>query len=242
MKILLPFTCLLLLFSSCSTYQYMTISSTTAAKPDDFQDLVIENDSFLVRYNFNGPNAPVNLLIQNKLDQPVYIYWKRSGIIINDQATSYVPNIVPIQGTVSTETVNWSKRSSSSLGNFYAEATLPNHMDFLPPKSFTTKSALVSSMNFTYLPDSVYTRIPYKIIDASYRKVNKASFTPDNSPVQFRSYITIITGDSLARPVFYQHYFYISEIINTGMGPENFQFMANRQGDHFYTIQNAAGN
>lgn len=241
MRILLPVTCLLL-FSSCGTYQYMTVSSTTAVKPDNFQDLVIENDSFLVRYNFNGPNAPVNLLIQNKLNQPVYIDWKRSGMIVNDRNISYVSNVVPITGGISTSTVNWSRRWSSTEGSLYAEAALPGQMDFLPPRSYTTKSALVSSIDFAYLPDSAYKRVPYKIIDDSYRKVDKASFTADNSPVRLRSYITIITGDSLSKPLFYEHSFYISEIIHTGLGPDNFQFMASRLGDHFYTVRSVSEN
>ena len=62
----------LMLFSSCSTYYYSTLSSSEGvAEKDDFGDFVYENDSVKVVYSFFGYNLPIHITVINNSDQPL---------------------------------------------------------------------------------------------------------------------------------------------------------------------------
>src|ERR1700755_984530 len=88
MRPLLLFILLTSLISSCIQYQYVTIDGS--GDRTDAQEFFEENDSVRIQYNFNGPDAPVNVIIDNKTDAPIYIDWSRSALIINDKAISYM--------------------------------------------------------------------------------------------------------------------------------------------------------
>ena len=104
MKKLIVFTCLLsLLFSlnACSSYYYSMLSSDKRiVGVNEYNDFVQENDSVRIIYNFYGEDAPVRITVFNKLDEPMYIDWQRSSLIIGDKAVSYYKEVMPVQGDV----------------------------------------------------------------------------------------------------------------------------------------------
>ena len=86
------------LTTSCSQYQYITITSDLIQNTQ--KEFICENDTVLIRYNFTGENFPVTLSIYNKLQKPLYLDWSRTVIIYNneevkdafsgDESTSYI--------------------------------------------------------------------------------------------------------------------------------------------------------
>src|SRR5438045_9585163 len=106
MRIFLLIILLTGLFTSCSRYQYVTITSSDIRK-NDKQEFVIENDSIRIQYNFNGADAPINIAIENRIDVPLYIDWPQSALIINNKAISYVPYTVRIEGVFNGSTILW---------------------------------------------------------------------------------------------------------------------------------------
>ena len=97
----------LMLFSSCSTYYYSTLSSSEGvAEKDDFGDFVYENDSVKVVYSFFGYNLPIHITVINNSDQPLYVDWQRSALIIDDVATNYKQNKLTFDGNISANTLN----------------------------------------------------------------------------------------------------------------------------------------
>ena len=66
----------------CSKYQYAFISSHLYQ--NDKKEFINENDTVLIKYTFSGENFPITLTIYNKLQQPLYIDWERSVVIINN--------------------------------------------------------------------------------------------------------------------------------------------------------------
>ena len=144
MRQFLPLTSIVFLFSSCATYQYMTVNSKNIAA-NDRREFIMENDSIRVKYNFNGEDAPINVEVQNKLDKPLYIDWSRSALIINDKAISYVPSSVSISGSISASTASWFRPgtgSSFTNGSFSGSVGVPKDMDFIPPGAYKTKTPL----------------------------------------------------------------------------------------------------
>ena len=76
--------------SSCSSYYYSVLESNDAVgEKNDDKDFVIENDSVCISYCFYGEDAPISITVYNKMDEPLFVDWQRSALIIDDVATSY---------------------------------------------------------------------------------------------------------------------------------------------------------
>jgi hypothetical protein len=241
---LLPFLTVSLV--SCYTYQYMTVNSTQMLK-NKSNEFVVENDSFRLVYNFLGLDVPINITLENKLDRPVTIDWRQSALVINNQAISYVADKVPITGNFNGSTFQvpvshapnapahaTGSQYASTSGNLSATATLPAHMDFLPPHTYVTKTPLGVTNQFYELPEARVRREPVLLFDGSTRKMKVMDYTEGNSPLKFRSFVTVVLGDSPGEKITYEHSFYISEILETATEPQVLQFMNKKPGNKAY--------
>jgi hypothetical protein len=236
----LPLYVSLILLASCTRYQYGTIQSTVI--PGNKQlEFVAESDSLRLVYNFNGLNAPVNLTIYNKLNVPVAIDWQRSSLIMGDVAYSYVPDKVPINGsfdgttsTTATNPVNGYAYTSGS-GTIQASATVPEQLAFIPPQTRIVKTPISITKTFLKnVPDTAYHRVKHTLDDGITIFVKKATFTEANSPLRFKSYLTVKVGHEATVPVVYQHSFYVSELINTGQSPFRMWMGGPPPGNQYY--------
>jgi hypothetical protein len=234
MKLILPvLTCCF--FVSCASYQVLTVSSRET-RQNEANEFVIENDTLELCYNFNGRNGPIKMKIRNKLQQPMYIDWKRSTLIINDRAISYVPGTMAIEGSVSGTSYSWSGDYSRTHGRMNAAAKLPTDVEFIPPQTYVTKTLMgITNQSLNKLPDSLFSKKRIPAMGKGYEWVQQACFTEESSPLVFRSYLTLMIGDSLPRLVSYQQNFYISELVKTNILPE----ILNRdaRGDHFFVVK-----
>jgi hypothetical protein len=235
MRLIIPVLFLLILATSCNRYQYLGINSVQVQKNDQ-QEFMIENDTLQIVYNFNGKNAPVNLVVRNKLNQPIYIDWKRSALIINDKAISYSPDEVAVSGVVNASSTNWLQNYTSTQGNVSLTAKLPPGIQLIPPQSFVTKTPMgVTNKLLKNFPDSVLQRIAFTLEDGAKASARQAFFGAENSPLQFRSYLAVVVGDSSApMPVAYQHSFYVSELYRTSIRPKKFAVNRNKPGEWSY--------
>jgi hypothetical protein len=73
---------LLIMISGCSKYQYVFVDSHMYKNEN--KEFITETDTVMLKYTFSGDNFPINLTIYNKLQQPLYIDWGRSVVIINN--------------------------------------------------------------------------------------------------------------------------------------------------------------
>lgn len=80
-KIIFGVFCLIFI-SGCARYQYVFVESDLSQ--NDNKEYFTENDTLLIKYTFKGENFPITLTIYNKLNQPLYIDWSRSVVVINN--------------------------------------------------------------------------------------------------------------------------------------------------------------
>lgn len=232
----------LLLASSCSTYQYGTVSSSDMSM-NGKQEFVYENDSIRLIYNFNGRNAPINITIQNKLPVPVYIDWQKSALIINDQAISYVPTEMKIEGGVHSSSYNSGNRGSGTdvrSATINATASLPPSIDFVPPQSYFTRNPMGLTDRFIEnVPESAFQRLKYNVAEGYTMPVKAAVFTEGSSPIRFKSYLTLMVGETAARPVSFEHSFFISQLMSSGKAPSTIWLHRENRGNQFYISKTA---
>lgn len=235
MKLILPTIVSCFLFS-CTAYQVMTVSSREA-RQNQANEFIIENDSLELCYNFNGQDGPIKVKVRNKLQQPLYIDWKRSALIINDRAVSYAPNTMVIEGSVAASSFAWTKDFSATYGRMNAMAQLPPDIEFIPPQTYVTKKLIgITNQTLETLPDSIFSKRKVPTAEG-YEIIREAFFTAESSPLVFKSYLTVMIGDTLPRPTVYQHNFYISSLARMGYPPN---MNGDTRGDRFYVVRGPA--
>src|SRR5438046_1631759 len=106
MRSILPFAVLLLLFSSCTGYQYLTVSGVNLSK-NEKNELVAENDTLKVHYHFTNYKGQVALTIYNKSNQPLEIDRRKSAIIVDGKAVSYYNPNASLVATIKRDSLLW---------------------------------------------------------------------------------------------------------------------------------------
>ena len=240
MKKLLMILGVLMLFSSCSTYYYSTLSSSEGvAEKDDFGDFVYENDSVKVVYSFFGYNLPIHITVINNSDQPLYVDWQRSALIIDDVATNYKQNKLTFDGNISANTLNYNRNFSSTDGSFNGSISLPDGVSFIPPKSRTDHTPMtLGDFSFDRIPKKSFTKVKFARENLAPSKINTMRFAEFNSPLKFRSYLTLYSGSldpEKGKPSVLVQQFYISEVMKSAeIKPEEVYGYSNKRGDFFY--------
>lgn len=244
----------LLLLSGCSSYYYSILSSND--RPDirnAENDFVQENDTLSISYCFYGEDAPVSITIYNKLDKPLYVDWTRSALIIDDVATSYYTETATVEGRTESSSYSgsyrWGKRSvdtySNTYGGFNGSISLPKGVDFIPPKSKVSNTSLrLTNLLFDKIPNEAFDERKLPKADGSIVTVREKDFTEADTPLFFRSYLTLYLNSPEGRQgdvMPFERSFYISRLIKTGnVAPHNFKEGQMQSGDFFY-VHNVKG-
>ncbi|GGH09509.1 hypothetical protein [Mucilaginibacter phyllosphaerae] len=240
----LTFTILIICFfalTSCSRYQLNVLSSTNTSKNEQSGNFEFQNDSVRISYSFYGTNAPVSINVYNKLEQPLYIDWQRSALIIGDKAISFVPENMHINGSIDATTSTYRNlipavnSTSFTTGNINAVAGLPKTTTFLPPRSQSNNTTLFLTNEFLPIPDSAFKnqQIPDKYTQ-SLTKVKNANFEKANSPLLFKTYLTLYTiQDNQPKPFAYQHEFFVSRSLTSLTDLQQLDGFDHTRGDYF---------
>lgn len=222
-----------LFFSSCQTYQYMTVDSKSV-KRDSAHQFVVENDTLLLQYNFNGYNGPVKVTVFNKSDHPVYIDWKKSAVIVQGKAYSYYSPNLQLDGSVTANQLNTGGGVRTSVGSVSGEIRAQEGVDFLPPKSMKERSSLYLLNGFydLFQEDAMVKQHPDN--DPLLPRVKMISYNEESSPFRLRSYLTFYTSEPDSKLFAMEHEFFVSSIGISVNGPDNLPSYRTR-GDRFYT-------
>jgi len=225
---------IILAFGSCASYQYLTLDSAQMPK-NAKKEFTWENDTLRVNYNFNGEGGPITISIYNKTDKPLYIDWNKSAMVRDGHASSLSSPTVQVSGSVT----SYGRRVS--YGNLSASFEMPEGVNLVPPASDITKNlgALADSIPISseFLPDSA--KIEKGIYpDGQPYKFRRYHFDETKSPLQFKSYLTLVLGNNNANSFSVSHSFYANEVLLTREDPTFFK--AFRQGgDKLYIKQPA---
>lgn len=224
--------------SSCKSYLMSTVSTTNNLTVDSTGIFNLENDSVKISYSFSGDNTPMNVVVFNKLNEPLYVNWQRSALVVNDQAYSFVDDHIQITGETSSSSIQYNNSyrfsDSYSYGNINAQAKLSKDESFVPPKSKVDRTTYtLNQLQVNQVQDSLYKKSALNYSDGSgVMKVKTASFTAGNSPLKFRSYLTMYTlKNNQPQPFAQQQEFFISSVTKMGANPDNASDFTGRPGN-----------
>lgn len=228
--------CVVALSSCAPTYYYSTLASLYDDSEQTVDgDFITENDSVLVAYWFNGRNAPVYINVYNKSSKPLYVDWNKSALIVQDEAMSYRSRVMKLSDEVddpSGISIDINGRDYSINNN--NSGSRMSDVSFIPPWSRTTfKTFQLSYFDYGQIKKNAFKKkkIPNK--DGIPVDVNFLPFTEDNSPLRFRSYLTLYKTPN--RPFTMENEFYISSLVKTkDITPRNMPQDLFNRGDMFY--------
>ncbi|MFD0795576.1 hypothetical protein ACFQZX_18280 [Mucilaginibacter litoreus] len=244
-KLLLAALACCALFSSCKTYQLNVVSSVDKTPDAQTGDYQFDNDTVRITYSFYGENAPVSISIYNKLNQPLYVDWQKSALIIGDRATSYATNSVVFNGDINTASYKYRNTYNNGIttnptyttGTINGTADLPKTTTFLPPHAESNNTGIYLTKGFLQIPDNEFLKTRMRSADATSDhliSVKSANFTPTCTPLAFRSYITMYTlVDNKPVPVVHEQHFFISRSIKTSRNPNTLTDYSRQRGDYF---------
>lgn len=221
----------LLAFTSCSsTYFFATLdTSNEYVEKVENGDFLLETDSLWIAYCFKGENAPVQITAFNKTNEPLYIDWSRSALIIDNIAITYAG-----------ERMNYSEEwyDSESVARRNVSVAVSDHITFIPPQTMVSEIPLYLGTNFEQIDKKSYRNSHLGNSYGESTRVKRIDFEESATPLKFRSYLTVYAQPE--KPMVFTQDFYLKNLIRTGaVKPNELPGNMADRGDFFYTIKPA---
>lgn len=171
--------------------QVVTLRGTNVRPATD--GLVLDNDTLTLRYNFASERGLMHISLVNKLNQPLYVDWKRSSFIVGQDKFDYWYDVADVQLAGSFVSSRYSRYAA---GNLDGTISKEDKIGFIPPQTKLDKR------QFVLVPDGHLSLTgPYKIEEEQSRLINRKkpvpiniySYSADQSPLTFRNYLTLST-------------------------------------------------
>lgn len=211
--------------TSCSTtYFYSTMNTSDPYTYKTTQGIFVqEGDSLDVTYSFFGENAPITIGIVNKMSRPVYIDWRRSGVVIDSIVSPFVES--PDDFSYDNEEVCFNEYMDNPQGISYIR----------PNSKFEKRVMELANFKFNKISRKRFTP-QYTEADREgrNRQFKSIRYTQNSSPLLMKTYLSVYEESSNTyEPLIFESEFYISELIR-GERYSNLRAFNNKQGDIFY--------
>jgi hypothetical protein len=215
---LFPLVVLAIYLSACSTAAYVQLFGTKAIQPVTNQNgnYVFENDTVKIVYSLWAEYGAMDFTIYNKLNVPLYIDWRKSAYIANEQKHDYWEDKETVNSeshSVGVGVAYYNVAAAKSATYGQAVKTKPERITFIAPKSQVTKSqyeiypvAYVKlskgEISFKANSYSADTNKKVAIIHSNYQL--------DETPLSFRNFLTFSTSENFTHEFYADNAFYIS--------------------------------
>ncbi len=207
------------LFTSCMNYQYYTVNKKENAGSNPKGIL---SDSLSVQYNFNTKNEGMEILKKNESNIPIYVNWQRSALIIENETETYWTNNAKVSLSEDENDLQWSEHTNAYGSTIKGEITGTEQIGFIPPRSVLKRFhplPMIKEIRFDEQQPDASSTTP---ISKSSNKIAQYKYTEENSPLHFRSYITLSPSPNFNSEVVEERIFWISEIAKTKLPPNQY--------------------
>ncbi len=247
------FSFLLISLTGCTKYvQVFDTTSTNTQFSNDY--FVYETDTLLIKYYFWEERGILGFSVFNKLDKPIYIDWKNSSFVYNDDKLNYwndeayyytagIYKSLSYHGNLILP--DFSVREGEGVNVSTTLKVKPERITFIPPKSNYYNST------FHLLP-AIYDVTPYvmgKYKDSLVRRSDRPKrktilhierFVKNGSPIRFRNFLAISLNENFQNVFYVDNEFYVSAITEMVRqhfwGKVNRVVIGDRYSGHYTTI------
>lgn len=212
----------ILLLASCSSKRFYSTINTT--NPYTFKDdngfFLQDGDSISIAYSFYGENAPITITVTNRMSTPMYIDWRKSGIIIDNTEIPFAQNEVVY--------------NDNEQINFDIYLDNPRGISYVRPYSKLERQTMeLTNLNFEKINDSLFEK-QYTEADqnGANRILDCIKYTEADSPLYLQTFLEIYCEDD-TEPFVFESDFYMSELIK-GTKKLNPEAFVHKNGNLFY--------
>ncbi len=188
---------------------YVQVYDIESSLPLVKNKFTYENDSIRVTYYFWGENGIVQIGINNKLDKPIYIDWKKSFYKNVDNELSYAPEIVITEENRKVyeqyafegrflHSIDYEMNYNTASSNEFA--TKVEDITEIKPYGYymRLKYHLTPKQIYTFTEDAKKLSEPSFENEGSFVTVYEASFDKAKSPFSFSSTVFFSTDKEFA--------------------------------------------
>ncbi len=227
MKKILTILVVSVIFSGCNYYMQICEIKTTNTKTIYTDNFVFDNDTVKITYAFWVEGGVFAFSIYNKIDKPIYVDWKNSSFIYNNDKVNYW---IDEQQTNSSSLylTNYYKNANpfinpliSSIGGSSTSSNTikPERVTFIPPKSNYYRYQFAISKRPFYLfkiKDFTKSQQPPTRVKEEFVK----EFSYENSPLKLRNYIAYTLTENSQNFSFVDNEFYLARIKEINLADE----------------------
>lgn len=220
------------LFSSCITYQHVSLSGNVAQ--NEQAEFVVENDSIKMVYSFNGHSGPITMEITNKLNKPLYVDWRKSALIINGQSFTLWKDEASLSANISSNSALQGDQTIQTSGNVQGSIIKNDKVSFIPPLAKIVVHSYTLYDGLFITPDQQGEKLVFFTALDEKRKAIKYSFSRENSPFTFRIFLSMSANDDFKSPFHLDNTFWVSNYVNTRVELDAFNVYL---GNQFYNVK-----
>ena len=208
---------IVIMASSCSyTNIYEIKPIGTEIKDNNYFEF--ENDTVKVTYSFWEDKGVMAFTFYNKLNIPVYIDWKKSSVIKNDEKIDYWAD----ETKTKSHSITWYNNSrlfsgGNNLFNYAqssseSKSIRPERITFISPRSSVTR---IQSNLYNITPEKISSSTSGSILSRDGQKnftVEFVEYTQESSQFIFRNFLTFSTSEKFDKEIYIDNGFYVSRI------------------------------
>jgi len=170
--------------------QLVTLRGNNVKPIDD--GLVFDTDTLTLNYGFSSERGKMELTLINKLNRPLYVDWKRSAFVIGQDQFAYWQDVSDVNLS------NWnSQYGRYSIGSTVGTISKSDQVGFILPQTRIVKQQFVIVPNGSLPLQGTFNIVEEKPANDPYRakpvNVNVYTYSAEQSPLQFRNYLTLST-------------------------------------------------
>ncbi len=214
--------------SGCSVYQHVNLESNM--QQNDKLEYLIENDSTTIVYSFYGQNGPIHIALSNKSDKPLYVDWRKSALITNGQSVSLWKDEAKINASSTEYKVLPENEIISSTSSIDGSVVRKDKVSFIPPHSSISVNSYALQTKFFTNPAQKSVRTVFYTTEGQ-ASAKKYSFSREDSPLNFRIFLSISEDESFKHPVQFDNFFWVSDYFQTSVSPKSLSIIP---GNQFY--------
>ena len=196
------------LLSGCYTYHHVVVQSD--ATINGYQEHTIKNDSIELNYSFTGAGGPVNIMVYNHSEKPIYVDWKKSAMIIDGEKYNYWSEDITIDASSSAriEENSMFSTSISTEGVAYKD----ERISFIPPHSYIKSTRTDLDGFLKHFP--LENQTAKKVKDGT-DYITWYQFDEETTPVKFRSFLTFTNQENATDETYLETRFWVKEVART---------------------------